>query len=310
MAGTVTVILPCRNVGDFVRDSLNSLIGSANEIRAAVCVDDGSTDDTINILHRAAGELPFDVTVLEAGGAGAGAARNLGLANVDTAFCQFLDADDLLLPGKLAHQLGIARDKEAEVVTSSYMLRPQETADRQIEVVDDTWSGLLTSRLGCTSSMLFRTEAVRAVDGWAESLGSSQEYELLFRMVKSGARTTSDNKPLTVKLERGDAISSGEPGPRLQRFIELRSQMLSHLKSNGMLTPQLRAEGLNTIFRSIQRIRDTDRNLAETMFDLHLPEGYIPSGSTLPAKAYGSAFRILGFRRSEALRCMLDGVQK
>lgn len=307
--GNIGVVIPCRNVASFVGEALSSLSASRTEVSSVVCVDDGSTDVTLEVIRRVSADANLSVKVVQAGGVGAGAARNLGLAEIDAPYCQFLDADDLLLPGKLERQLRLAEKADADVVAGAYILRSIDGTERQVDVADDTWSGLLTSRLGSTSAMLFRSDAVRAAGGWSESLQSSQEYDLIFRMVKSGSSTTSDHEPHTVKNERPDAISSGDPAPRLERFVELRSRMLTHLGSTNQLTSPLEEDALNTMFRSIQKIGETDNALAVSLFDKHLPSDFTPSGSSLFTRAYSSVFTVLGFERTETIRRKIDGLR-
>jgi hypothetical protein len=61
------------------------------------------------------------------------------------------------------------------------------------------WKGLITSNLGITSSNLWRTaSSLLRVKGWDEDLSSSQEYDLLFRLLKGRANVSVDKSLNTI----------------------------------------------------------------------------------------------------------------
>jgi glycosyltransferase involved in cell wall biosynthesis len=79
----------------------------------AVCIDDGSTDGTAELVER---EMPW-VKIIRQTNAGVAAARNAGLQHATGEFICFLDADDGWYPGKLAAQLDyLARHPETGAV--------------------------------------------------------------------------------------------------------------------------------------------------------------------------------------------------
>ena len=84
---------------------------------------------------------------------GAGYARNTGLHEATSDWIQFLDVDDLLLPGKIKQQLQFPN---AGTVVSPHLyqhLRGHQEKSKWL--ADDIWVGLLNSGLGSTSSMLW-----------------------------------------------------------------------------------------------------------------------------------------------------------
>lgn len=302
----VGVVVPCRNVGAFVGDAITSLISERGRVAEIVCVDDGSNDNTLREIRAAARRCNFEVMVLKGGARGAGAARNIGLSAVTAVFCQFLDADDLLMPGKLQKQSALLNATDSSIAAGAYRLEPRIGEVRVVQVDSNAWRGLITSRLGATSSMLFRSSDVRAVGGWAEHLESSQEYDLLFRMAASGFRIVPDSRVLTTKREREGAISSSEPVARWVRFIELRQEMLAHLHESGQLGTELEDAGRQTLFRAMQKIAAHDLALASKLVESTLPAGFKPDGSSIGARGYRAAYSKLGFTSAERLRQRLE----
>lgn len=115
------MIVPGRDIAAYVPAALASLRAQTETRWRAVLIDDGSLDDTGTIFADAAAEDPR-FTVLRHGRAlGLGAARNAGLALVDTPYLGFLDADDTLAPAALARLTGTLERSGSDFVVGAYV---------------------------------------------------------------------------------------------------------------------------------------------------------------------------------------------
>lgn len=91
----VSVIVPCFNVAPYIAQCLDSLIAQTFRDWEAICVDDGSTDGTGDVLRRYA-DLEPRITVISQPNAGISAARNVGLDHATGEYVVFVDGDDWL----------------------------------------------------------------------------------------------------------------------------------------------------------------------------------------------------------------------
>jgi hypothetical protein len=66
---------------------------------------------------------------------------------------------------------------------------------------DDPWNSLMKGRLGVTTANLFRKSTILDTGGWNENLKSSQEYELMFRLLKNGATIKIDNENILPRTK-------------------------------------------------------------------------------------------------------------
>jgi len=97
----VAVVLPCYNAANYLVRALDSVLAQTHTDACIFIVDDGSTDETAEILERYAGcGLRFRQEH-----AGQATARNLGIRMSSSPYIAFLDADDYWLPQKLEHQI-------------------------------------------------------------------------------------------------------------------------------------------------------------------------------------------------------------
>lgn len=93
----VTLIIPVYNGATFLPALLDSVISQTSKDWACICVNDGSTDDSLSILKRYA-EKDNRITVIDQPNGGCGTARNTALSRIATPYLMFADQDDLLHP--------------------------------------------------------------------------------------------------------------------------------------------------------------------------------------------------------------------
>lgn len=93
----LSVIIPCYNVSQYVRRTIDSLIANDYPAKQLILVDDGSTDDTLAILHEYAAKYRFIEVVTKPNG-GVSSARNAGLDHARGEYVTFVDSDDMVAP--------------------------------------------------------------------------------------------------------------------------------------------------------------------------------------------------------------------
>ena len=111
----VSVIIPVYNVAPYLRRNLDSVLDQTLRDIEVICVDDGSDDGCAKILEEYAQKDPR-VRVLSQKNAGAGAARNLGLAHAGGEFLSFLDSDDFFESAMLEKMVALAEADNADFV--------------------------------------------------------------------------------------------------------------------------------------------------------------------------------------------------
>jgi glycosyltransferase involved in cell wall biosynthesis/predicted O-methyltransferase YrrM len=100
----VSVVIPCYNYGYYLEDAILSAMMACSYPMEILVVDDGSTDEgSLAAVEDLAGRYHF--RLLRQKNTGQTGARNNGVRNSHGKFIQFLDADDLLAPGKIDFQV-------------------------------------------------------------------------------------------------------------------------------------------------------------------------------------------------------------
>ena len=91
----VSVIVPVYNTEKYLRECLDSIVNQTLKDIEIICVNDGSTDDSLNILNEYA-KKDIRFTILDQDNQGAGVARNKGLEIAKGEYIIFFDSDDYM----------------------------------------------------------------------------------------------------------------------------------------------------------------------------------------------------------------------
>lgn len=156
----VSVVIPVHNGEQHLRETLDSVRAQTLSDFEVICVDDGSTDSTPQILaDYCASDQRFSFISIP--NSGAGPSRNLGMEKANGKYLYVLDADDLLVPHALATAVRAADDFDADVVLFKYQrfnsatgrvtktVRPNElptmTLDRAVDKSQESYIFELSS---------------------------------------------------------------------------------------------------------------------------------------------------------------------
>jgi glycosyltransferase involved in cell wall biosynthesis len=303
----VTVIIPCFNVQNCILECLNSVFEQTHKNIEVICIDNNSTDNTNELLQNA--KKKYSTLIVEKElNIGAPAARNKGLANASGEWIQFLDADDLLLPGKIEHQVNLINQSKNVPFVAAASYHKDIFKKRKLKLPNvEIWKALFTTNLGITSSNLFRRSQVLDVGAWNETIKSSQEYDLMFRLIKVFGEPLIDNEPLTLIRERKiGQISQRNPKEKWNQYIQLRVGIIHYLKSDLAAYFTINKNWFyQELFIDIRFLYPFDPKAAKAYFDNHLPKNFKPLPSPANSSVYCLLFNFLGFEKTELFRYKL-----
>lgn len=115
MPPSFSIIVPVHNVAPWLRECLDSVLAQTFSDWEAICVDDGSTDDSGAILDEYAAK-DTRIKVLHTENRGVSEARNLGIDTASGGYVTFLDGDDVYDPSWLDVFHRLAKETGAELV--------------------------------------------------------------------------------------------------------------------------------------------------------------------------------------------------
>ena len=188
----VSVIIPCYNRDRFITETVESVLNQTYPNIELIVVNDGSTDKSRSVLKRFSDKL----RILEHPGGlnkGQSASINLGLSQSTGKYIAILDSDDLFLPRKIQKQVdfleansevdlvygnGEVIDENGNILYKFYEKQPCEESNPS--------NVLLNCYFLLPNNSLFKSDLIKRVGFFDESLRSGQDHDMAIRIAEVG----------------------------------------------------------------------------------------------------------------------------
>ena len=189
----VSIILPTYNRSRYVAGAIDSVLNQTCSDWELVVVDDGSTDDTPQIVWRYEALYPGRIRRIGQRNLGVAPARNRGIRESRGTYVAFIDSDDLWHPTKLALQIDAIKHLSSgafiytgyEIIDSSGHTKTTVRPDRRFR--GDVWQLLWVEEndiLGPT--LLVPKDKLFAVGLFDETLQGPENLDLRLKLAKLG----------------------------------------------------------------------------------------------------------------------------
>ncbi|HEX8847831.1 MAG TPA: glycosyltransferase family A protein [Pyrinomonadaceae bacterium] len=275
----LSVVIPTWNRSRLVCEAIESALNQRAGQVEVIVVDDGSTDDTVDVLARSFGSRIHLLRLPQR--RGPGAARNAGIRLASGELIAFLDSDDLWLPGKLDAELGVLkRFPDADAVVSDSLTFVQGQAEErsrfgrngllaasegQVRWMSECrwlWTNSQNGVATCSITLRRRVLARLGDTLFAEDLVSCEDWELEMRIYHQGRVVVLPEVWAWIRrLDDGARLGRAVPGkpPTREQEIGLLRDRLKVVERSHWLS------GLDAhLADELERFRDdTVRQLAQ-----------------------------------------------
>lgn len=213
----VSVIIPSYNCAAYLPEAIESVLAQTCSRFELVVIDDGSTDQTAELLQAYCGAHP-QITAISQPNQGVAVARNQGIQRAKGEWIAFLDADDILLPDKLAAQLAVAAAHPNAGIIHSGWQRVDSQGQFQLDVEPWHWvpelnlEGWLRWKPILPSAMLFQRQWLIQAGGFDRRFPPAEDTDLVLRLALMGCEARWLPQ-VTVKYRQHDssAMHKGLP---------------------------------------------------------------------------------------------------
>jgi glycosyltransferase involved in cell wall biosynthesis len=184
----VSVIIPCYNAARYVAEAVASALAQTYQPLEVILINDGSTDDTEEVLLPYVGKIRYFYQPNR----GLSATRNRAIALARGELIAFLDADDVWLPEKLERQVDrLTQNPRAGLVHANFLKLYADTGIRAPRKPPDITDGRCYTRLVLgnillVSSVVLRRECLDRVGVFDENIPrrTCEDYDLWLRIAR------------------------------------------------------------------------------------------------------------------------------
>lgn len=229
----ISIVIPVYNAEATLQASLESAILQSYGHKEIIVVDNNSTDNSWEIIQSYVQKYPDLISAYRQEKQGANPARNMGWKQSKGEWIQFLDADDFLKTDKISHQLALIKPQTAFVVGSYEYVFLDKTSIEVVAQEMNPWLAFCRLGLGITSANLYNRTEIERIGGWDETLQSSQEYDLMLRLLKINPIIQYDDQVKT-KVQRvlGSISLQANQGDNYKRALEIQLTCHHYLKEH------------------------------------------------------------------------------
>jgi GT2 family glycosyltransferase len=244
----VTVIIPTHNYGRYIAEALDCLLQQTYSAWECLIVDDGSVDDTREVVARyAAHDARFHYLYQEC--QGVSAARNAGLSQAKGVYIQFLDADDLLPPRKLElHTQYLAQNPGVDIVYSdvryfanddqsqlsfSFDMANVEWLPKVDEAPNSAIVQLVQRNIMPIHAPLSRAKLLAAVGPFNKAMRHCEDWDYWFRCAVAGGQIRYLDATAALVLVRVHQVSASQNNSAMFGGGQLMTaQFMAYLKQH------------------------------------------------------------------------------
>lgn len=243
---TISIVMPVYNVAPYLRECLDSVRAQSFANWECICVDDGSTDDSLPILDGYAAK-DHRFRILRHGRSNAGAARNFGMARASGTYLMFLDSDDVFSPWMFETLLAKADETAADIVAcEARWFRdgdppPVFSSPDGIEWTDRTpdadWSRLPLAAGTMPWNKILRHSFVASHDLAFLEQTSTNDLTFMALALSLSRKTFHTKEPLVGYRRRSGSIQSGKsrsPENYLRAIKAVSNGLRSHNRWNEL----------------------------------------------------------------------------
>ncbi|MFF4020401.1 glycosyltransferase family 2 protein [Streptomyces sp. NPDC001843] len=194
----VSVVVPCHDYARYLPDAVSSVLAQTFEDWELVVVDDGSTDNTVEVTEGLIARHPDRrIRLLRQANAGVSAARNTGIEAAAGRYILPLDADDMIAPTMLEKTVAaLDSDPQVAIASTDVFTFTDDDLPPQVMPLPAYSRELLLQRLIMFYCSLYRREAWQTVGGYDEKMRAGEDWDFWIGCAEHGFDAYHIHEPL------------------------------------------------------------------------------------------------------------------
>jgi glycosyltransferase involved in cell wall biosynthesis len=207
----VSIIIPCYNYGKFLDTAINSALSQTYPNIEVVVIDDGSTDNTLDVVKKYEGRIKF----INQSNKGVSSSRNNGIDNSIGEWILPLDADDWISPNYILDALSLIDNYKTIIFGRYYFVDTNlKLLNKHYPSIDKTEKEILESctlknlilENSMTNTALYSKKMWEICGGYNEFFQIGEDWEFYINMISNGTivKFMCQNEPYLLYRIHGD----------------------------------------------------------------------------------------------------------
>lgn len=264
MTPNVSVIMPVKDSGAYLERCIDSVILQKYSAWELLIVNDGSSDDTLDIAKKYASN-DSRIKLYDSKGTGVSAARNHGISEAAGQYIGFVDSDDWLDPEYLSTLLELAVKEDACISQCSFYYSDVDGSEKindeafagvysdHDEIMNAYFSGMIGKINLASWGKLYKRELIEDIR-FDEGLTVQEDAYFTFQCVMKASKIACSDRPFYYYFQNpSSTMNRPFDGSKMQYFTVL-DRELEQLKGNAALEERLLDRKMTTAFDLISRI--------------------------------------------------------
>ena len=229
----VSVIVPCYNAAKTVGKTLDSLANQTLKSLEVIAINDGSTDNTLEVLNRYRETHPdMNLVIYSKENEGIAETRNFGVSKVTGKYFGFLDSDDYTVPEMFEEMAELAEKDNLQLVISDFCWVNSRGERVQKEGPYECGQDMMVKLFAVLWNKLYRTDFIQTLD---IRFPKGYRYEddcYLYCLVPHLSRIGFTNKPYVRYVQQENSITHNN-NEQVKNMIHVFEIILDYYKSHG-----------------------------------------------------------------------------
>lgn len=251
----ISIIIPVYNVEDYVEDCLQSVLNQTMDDYEVICIDDGSTDDSVKIIKDYSSRFRHFVLCEHKVNKGLSAARNTGIENSSGEYLFFLDSDDFIEPDTLEVLAERMDSDQLDMLffDFDYFFNPKDeiiprSVFEDIRGIHGVFSGqdlfvrMINERRFYVYACfrIYRTEFIKSNSIWFVDKMLHEDYLFYLDCMLSAKRVACYPHKFYHYRRRRGQITNNSGSLRLQSFFYIFMEIFNRWR-NGNYSPEVKS---------------------------------------------------------------------
>ena len=245
MEAKISVIIPVYGVEKYIERCARSLFGQSLDSLQFIFVDDGSTDDSFEVVKIALNDFPNRANqvsfINSEANKGVGAARYQGLKEAKGEYVIHCDSDDWVEPDAYQSLYEKAIAEDADVVTCAYSIDYEDGISRKVIPAFQHDSKTLTFDLGPQTGSLVlklirRDFIVKNNLQFSKELRWGEDFCLSLKTLLLSKKTVSVNRPFYHYVQQSDSLTHTLTQEKCLSLIHCGNVIEDFLKLHGLMS--------------------------------------------------------------------------